>query len=172
MELEYFPCYHSYREKTKNLSDQELGRLFRSLLDYSATGERQELAGREGIAFEFIAYDIDRAKENYRQLCEKNSENAKKGGRPRKSNGFQKNPPVFSETQKSQNKYENKNEYENEENNILSFCLSDRGDGKNGDFCENVENSVENLFDLGTEEGREAFRAYVRNVFPRSVKEG
>ena len=60
MAIEYFCCYHSYRKKCEKLTDQELGRLFRSLLIYSETGERQELAGRESIAFDFIADDIDR----------------------------------------------------------------------------------------------------------------
>lgn len=60
MAIEYFCCYHSYRKKCEKLTDQELGRLFRSLMIYSETGERQELAGRESIAFDFIADDIDR----------------------------------------------------------------------------------------------------------------
>ena len=59
MAIEYFCCYHSYRKKCEKLTDQELGRLFRALLTYSETGERQELAGRESIAFDFIADDID-----------------------------------------------------------------------------------------------------------------
>ena len=70
MGLEYWPCYHSYRKKCEKLTDQELGRLVRSLMIYSETGERQELAGRESIAFDFIADDIDRAKENYESRCE------------------------------------------------------------------------------------------------------
>ena len=45
---------------------------------YSETGERQELAGRESIAFDFIADDIDRAKKAYDEKCRKNRENGKK----------------------------------------------------------------------------------------------
>lgn len=75
MALEYFPCYHSYLKKIERLSDQEVGRLFRSLLKYSSTGEREELAGRESIAFDFIADDIDRAEEQYAAKCARNREN-------------------------------------------------------------------------------------------------
>ncbi len=75
MALEYFPCYHSYFKKIERLSDQEVGRLFRSLLKYAATGEREELAGRESIAFDFIVDDIDRAEEQYQARCEKNRAN-------------------------------------------------------------------------------------------------
>ena len=84
MKTEYFCCYHSYLKKIAKLSDQEVGRLFRSLLQYSATGESPELAGRESIAFDFIADDIDRAKKNYEQKCEKNRENALAGISERK----------------------------------------------------------------------------------------
>ena len=77
-QLEYFPCFHSYRRRTKNLTDQEVGRLFRALLEYSETGEAPELTGRESIAFDFIADDIDRARERYDDSCRKNTENAKK----------------------------------------------------------------------------------------------
>lgn len=77
-QLEYFPCFHSYRRRTKNLTDQEVGRLFRALLEYSETGEAPELTGRESIAFDFIADDIDRARERYDGSCRKNAENAKK----------------------------------------------------------------------------------------------
>lgn len=72
MALEYFPCYHSYRKKIAKLSDQEVGRLFRSLLEYSETGETEELTGRESVAFDFIADDIDRAKESYEEKCNRN----------------------------------------------------------------------------------------------------
>lgn len=77
-QLEYWPCYNSYIKKTEKLSDQEVGRLFRALMHYSATGERQELEGRESIAFDFIADDIDRAQKRYDDSCRKNAENIKK----------------------------------------------------------------------------------------------
>lgn len=78
MVLEYFPCYHSYLARLAKLSDQEVGRLFRALLTYSATGERQELTGRENVAFDFIQFDIDLAKENFEKKCHQNTENVKK----------------------------------------------------------------------------------------------
>lgn len=78
MSLDYFPWYHSYLKKCEKLKDQELGRLVRALTKYSDTGERQELAGCESIAFDFIADDIDRAKKSYEEKCQKNRENGKK----------------------------------------------------------------------------------------------
>lgn len=78
MAMEYFCCYHSYRKTLQRLSDSEVGRLFMALLEYSETDVMPELNGREQIAFDFIAADIDRAKENYAERCRKNRENGKK----------------------------------------------------------------------------------------------
>lgn len=75
MAREYFQCFHSYLGKIKKLSDQEVGRLFRALLEYSANGTAPELTGRESIAFDFIADDIDNAKEAYEILCQQNAKN-------------------------------------------------------------------------------------------------
>lgn len=78
MALEYIPFYYSYRKKLEKLSDQEVGRLVRALLEYGETGETEELTGRESIAFDFIADDINRAKEAYDERCAKNQRNIEK----------------------------------------------------------------------------------------------
>lgn len=120
MSMEYFCCYHSYRRKVAKLSDQEVGRLFRALLEYSETGEAPELTGRESVAFDFIADDIDRSKENYSNMCAANSKNGAKGGRPKKHTVLEK-AVGFSKSEKSQN--ENKNENKNE-----TISLSDESE--------------------------------------------
>ena len=78
MALEYIPFYYSYRKKLEKLSDQEVGRLVRALLEYGETGETEELTGRESIAFDFIADDINRAKAAYDERCAKNQQNIEK----------------------------------------------------------------------------------------------
>jgi len=115
MGLEYWPCYHSYRKKCEKLTDQELGRLVRSLMIFSETGERQELAGRESIAFDFIADDIARAKENYESRCEANRENGKKAKRT-VANATERMPSVAngSETSQSKSESESKDKSESE----------------------------------------------------------
>lgn len=77
-EMEYFCCFNSYLKKTRNLSDSELGRLFRALMTYNATGEKAQLNGREETAFDFISEDIDTAKEKYAARCEQNKTNRAK----------------------------------------------------------------------------------------------
>jgi hypothetical protein len=70
-----FICQDEYLAKCAKLSDQEVGRLFRALMQYHATGIEPELAGRESIAFDFIRDDIDKAEKAYAAKCEKNRQN-------------------------------------------------------------------------------------------------
>lgn len=78
MAREYFCAYHSYIKQCKGLSDGELGRLFRALLEYSASGKVPELNGRESVAFDFMSANIDRDAELYKDTCNRNRENISK----------------------------------------------------------------------------------------------
>ena len=81
MAMTGFICQDTYLAKTAKLSDQEVGRLFRALMQYHAAGEYEELTGRESIAFDFIKEDIDRAEESYAKKCEQARENRLSGGK-------------------------------------------------------------------------------------------
>lgn len=70
-----FICFDGYLERTSKLSDQELGRLMRALMNYHANGTEPALKGREGIAFDFIREDIDRTDRKYAEKCEQNRRN-------------------------------------------------------------------------------------------------
>ncbi len=70
-----FVFQDEYLERLAKLSDQEVGRLVRALATYHATGEAPELAGREGIAFDFIKVDVDRIDQKYVARCETNRDN-------------------------------------------------------------------------------------------------
>lgn len=75
MAMTGFICQDEYLAKCAKLSDQEVGRLFRALMSYHATGIEPELAGRESIAFDFIKEDIDKTEKAYSAKCEKNRQN-------------------------------------------------------------------------------------------------
>lgn len=125
MAIEYFCCYHSYLKKCEKLSDQELGRLFRALMVFSATGERAELTGRECIAFDFIADDIDRAKETYAEKCRKNAESGAAGAEARwhsdrhKTDG-ENSDRHFEHGENGQNKYKDKYKNKDKETSSLT----------------------------------------------------
>jgi hypothetical protein len=78
MPMTGFFCQDEYLAKTAKLTDEEVGRLFRALIDYHANGVLAELDGRESIAFDFIKEDIDKAEEAYAKKCEQASKNRRK----------------------------------------------------------------------------------------------
>ena len=82
---------------------------------YSETGERQELAGRESIAFDFIADDIDRARDKYDAKCEQNRENRNK--RPSTDDNDRQRPSTDdNDRDKSKSKTKTKTKSESELN--------------------------------------------------------
>jgi hypothetical protein len=79
MPMTGFFCNDDYSAKLSKLTDEEVGRLFRALMEYHASGRIVELEIRESIAFDFIKEDIDKAEEAYRKKCEQASANRRKG---------------------------------------------------------------------------------------------
>ena len=76
MARKYLIVYHSYLETFEELSDAECGRLLRSALKYSATGELPELRGNERFLFKIIKGQIDRDNERYEEICKANQQKA------------------------------------------------------------------------------------------------
>lgn len=105
----YFPCYHAYLDKTRRLSDAELGQLFRALMVFSATGEVTELDGLAGAAFDFISADIVQAKEKYEEKCDKARKAAEKRYSTGACEGMQTHADVADACEGMQNKNKNKN---------------------------------------------------------------
>ena len=102
-ELSYIKINLSWLEETKRLTFAEKGRLMDALVAYARgdgeTGER--LPGNEAFVFPCFKTQIDHDRaeaEWYEQEAEKysrrQSENGKKGGRPRKSTAFSENRPL------------------------------------------------------------------------------
>lgn len=104
MSREYFAAYHSYLKSIEPLSDVERGRLFTALLEYSSTGAESELHGNERFLFPMMKEQIDRDSKKYSDRCKAQSENGKKGGRPRKdekANESQKSQCFFEKAKKA-----------------------------------------------------------------------
>jgi DnaD/phage-associated family protein len=106
---------------TRKLSDAECGRLFRALLCYSAGADvgQINLQGREEVLFDVYSQQIDRDAEAYEVKVAKSRENGGKGGRPKKNQEVNdenlKNPQVFFETQKTQDKDKEKDKDKDKE---------------------------------------------------------
>ena len=79
----------SYRS-FERLSDERLGKLFRAMYQY-ASGEPAHTFPEDevlDIIFENIRERMDRDAVRYEETCKARSEAGKKGGRPKKANGF------------------------------------------------------------------------------------
>lgn len=99
MDTKYFPMFHSYLETLAGLTDEQFGRVIRAALRYSVNGVVPDLSGAEAMTFGFIKMDVDRAREKYEAIVERNRVNGMKGGRPKKS---EENPVGYLGTQKTQ----------------------------------------------------------------------
>lgn len=64
-----FVFQDKYLDRLAKLSDQEVGRLVRALATYHATGEEQELKGRECGYYDFIKGDINEIEQAYQKKC-------------------------------------------------------------------------------------------------------
>lgn len=76
--------YLDYEEQFNLLTDEQIGQLMRAIYQYEKTREVPRLDGMLKMAFSFIKTQLDRDREKYKAKCEKNRENAKRGGRPKK----------------------------------------------------------------------------------------
>lgn len=118
---ESFILYTEQAEIINELTDEQAGQLLKAIYKY-ANGEETELAGITKLAFIPIRQQIDRNAEKYEAFKEKQAENGKRGGRPKKLENPKnptllkenpKNPTVFSKTQKSLNVNVNVNDNDN-----------------------------------------------------------
>lgn len=94
------------QEVFDELTDEEAGRLIKGIFSYVSTGE-SNLKGSLKAVFIPIKNDIDRNEEKYQRIVERNRENGKLGGRPKKDNDLeetQKNQSVILETQENPKK--------------------------------------------------------------------
>lgn len=71
----YFCAYHSYLAAMEQLNDEERGRLFTALLEYSQSGRVQPLTGNERFVFPAMRDQIDRDDKKYTDKCERNRRN-------------------------------------------------------------------------------------------------
>lgn len=75
-----FVLYADIREPLSELSDEQVGRLFRAVLDYVADGKRPKFKGALGLAFAFVRSSIDRNAEKYQRTIERRRAAGRAGG--------------------------------------------------------------------------------------------
>lgn len=94
----YIKLWLDYRCYFETLSDAEVGRLVRAMLDYELDGATPKFSGSERVLWPVMRRNIDIDHE----FLEKQAKNGSKGGRPRKPKETQQNPEEPKETQQNQ----------------------------------------------------------------------
>ena len=108
-----FLVYDDIEAVLDELTDEQVGKLFRGMVSYHASGTDPEFTGVLKYVFIPIRQTIDRNAEKYREICEKNRENGRLGGRP--SNRTE--PNGFTENRPQPNKANNDNDTNTNNNN-------------------------------------------------------
>ena len=90
--LPYIKIYRDFIDVAKELDDGERGRLFLAIMQYANGEEVPPLKGAEKIAFVVLRSQIDRDDAAHDEYIEKQRENGKRGGRPKKGKPENKNP--------------------------------------------------------------------------------
>ena len=117
MEKKSFILFAEHEEIFESLSDKQAGQLIKGIFKYEKTQEIPQLDKTVRVAFIPIKQILDKNREEYIKKCEKNKENGRKGGRPKKSVETETNPNKpngFFENQTKAKKADNEYEYDND----------------------------------------------------------
>lgn len=109
-----YDCIESY-------ADAELGKLMRAIFIYETKNEITNLPENLKIAFNFIKKDLDRNRQHYEEVCEKNRKNAlarwgKKKKKAKATNRKQSDEKMRSHANYADNDNDNENEIYIQEN--------------------------------------------------------
>ena len=98
----YIKLFYDFIEMTEPLTHEERGRLVLAMLEYAQNKQVPDdaLTGNERVLFPLFRRMVDWELDSYAKLCDQNSRNGKKGGRPKK-------PGI---THKNRNKKKNRGE--------------------------------------------------------------
>lgn len=112
--------YYDTIECLEDFSDEQVGKMFRAMIEYDKSGKLPEFTGELKVAFRFIKSALDANIEKYNSICERNKINGQKGGRPRNP----ENPVGFLETQENPEKpkkpdNDNDNDIDNKKEEII-----------------------------------------------------
>lgn len=102
-----FMLYKDWERYFNMLSDSEIAMLVKGLFAFASRGEKLKLEGMSAMAYEFMINSIERDGDKWEKKCQKNTQNGKKGGRP-KANGFSENPTQPRKADKDKDKDKDK----------------------------------------------------------------
>ena len=125
-----FLVYDDIEAVLDELTDEQVGKLFRGMVSYHSSGDDPEFTGILKYVFIPIRQTMDRNAEKYRTICEKNRENGRLGGRQTnrtQANGSDRNQPkaIKANTDSDSDTYNNSDsDTESSELDVWSLSLS------------------------------------------------
>ena len=97
-----FILYHDFAKQFALLTMEQRGELITAIFEYARTRQLSgALSAVVNMAFSFIKDALDRDHASYLAKCEQNSENGKKGGRPKKQSRLSESERFSEETKKA-----------------------------------------------------------------------
>ena len=129
-----FVIYHNYRETLEDLTDEQVGKLFRAIFDYEIDKKEPNFNGELKIAFRFIKKDLDLNNDKYESICERNRKNGQNGGAPKGNQNARKQP---KQPKQPDNDNEYDNEYDNDYDNDDDYILESKEESKNKEINNN-----------------------------------
>jgi len=98
-----FVLYNDYKDQFESLSGEEAKELIIAIFEYSESEKIKALSPVVNAHFSHIKKELDRQKDKFLAVCERNKNNGFKGGRPKHQNN-PNNPVGFLETQNNPEK--------------------------------------------------------------------
>ena len=135
-----FVIYHNYRDTLEDLTDEQVGKLFRAIFDYEIDKKEPNFNGELKIAFRFIKKDLDLNNDKYESICERNRKNGQKGGAPKGNQNARKQP-------KQPKQPDNDNEYDNDNDYDYDNILESKKESKNKEINNNIHTHTRETYD-------------------------
>ena len=110
-----FILYGEQEQLLEDLNDAQTGRIFKAIFEYERTQIVPQLSQVERLVFKSFKISLDKNREKYEKVVERNKANGKKGGRPKNPN----NPSGFSENPKEPKKADNDNDNDNDNEYLI-----------------------------------------------------
>ncbi len=165
-----FLIYHEYRDILEDLTNEELGKLFRAIFDYEIDNKIPHFVGLMKMAFMVIKGNLDRDRNKYDKRCESSSENGKKGGAPKGNQNAKKQPKNNLKQPNQPKQADNDNETDTENGNDNdNASASDKG--KSADLLaeDGIEKSADLFSSDETSETNADLFTYIQEALGRTL---
>ena len=161
-EKKSFLMYTSYLDNVEILSDEEAGQLLKAIYAFVNGNELPKLDRVVQLTFNPIKSHLERDKEKYDNICKRNSENGKKGGRPQNPKEPKKSERFSEKPKKADN--DNENENENVNGNVNDNKNENADDNKNDSSLPDLSLTQTEYETLCAKYGKKRTDSYIKKV--------